>query len=80
MTARPVKRSVTLKGHRTSISLEDAFWIELRRIAAEKGIPLNTLVAEVDVERGVDSGLASALRVFILRDLQSKLGRQASEA
>ncbi len=72
MTGRPVKHSVTLKGHRTSISLEDEFWHELRRIALEKQKPINALIAEIDVERGTDSGLASAIRVFVLRSLQQK--------
>ena len=73
MSGRPVKHSVTLKGHRTSISLEDEFWHALRAIAEEKGKPLNSLVAEIDVDRGAETGLASAIRVFILRELQSRL-------
>ncbi|MGA9252861.1 MAG: ribbon-helix-helix domain-containing protein [Roseobacter sp.] len=73
MSKRPVKHSVTLKGHRTSISLEDEFWVALRKIAAEKNIALNALVAEIDVTRGTDIGLASAIRLYILRDLQAKL-------
>lgn len=76
MTARPVKRSVTLKGHRTSISLEEPFWRALRALAREKRIPINTLVAKIDVERGQEAGLASAIRVHILNDLQAKLADQ----
>ncbi|WP_227269589.1 ribbon-helix-helix domain-containing protein [Roseobacter weihaiensis] len=75
MSGRPVKHSVTLKGHRTSISLEDEFWLALRDIAAERNRPINALVAEIDVERGADLGLASALRLFVLQDLQAKLAR-----
>ncbi len=71
MSGRPVKHSVTLKGHRTSISLEDEFWRELRRIAGEKSIPINALVAEIDVARDPDTGLASAIRVYVLRNLKS---------
>jgi len=74
MSARPVKHSVTLKGHRTSISLEDAFWQALREIAAEKNMPINRLVAEIDVERGTDAGLASAIRVYVLRHAQNARG------
>jgi predicted DNA-binding ribbon-helix-helix protein len=70
MSGRPVKHSVTLKGHRTSISLEDAFWRELRRIARERSKPINALVAEVDVARGAETGLASALRVFVLEEIK----------
>lgn len=73
MSGRPVKHSVTLKGHRTSISLEDAFWQELRAIAAEKSMPINALVAEIDVLRGTETGLASAIRVYVLRSLKSRL-------
>jgi predicted DNA-binding ribbon-helix-helix protein len=74
MSGRPVKHSVTLKGHRTSISLEDEFWAALRDIAAEKHKPINSLIAEIDVERGVDTGLGSAIRLYILRSLQARLG------
>ncbi len=67
MSARPVKRSVTLRGHRTSVSLEDAFWAEFKRIADRRGVALNALAAKIDAERG-DVGLASAIRVFVLAD------------
>jgi predicted DNA-binding ribbon-helix-helix protein len=66
MTARPVKRSLTLRGHRTSVSLEEAFWRAFRDIAAERGMAINTLAAEVDEGRAADVGLASAIRVFVL--------------
>ena len=62
----PRKRSLTLRGHRTSVSLEDEFWDALRQIAAERGTALNALAAEVDAARPADVGLASALRVFAL--------------
>tara|TARA_R100001369_G_scaffold50394_2_gene77127 strand:+ start:101 stop:346 length:246 start_codon:yes stop_codon:yes gene_type:complete len=75
MSARPVKHSVTLHGHRTSISLEAPFWTELRRIAHEKSIPINALVAEIDAARGMDSGLASAIRVYVLEALRDRLPR-----
>lgn len=76
MSARPVKHSVTLKGHRTSISLEDEFWQALRAIAARKSKPINALVAEIDVDRGATMGLASAIRVYVLRDLQAQITGQ----
>ena len=72
MTARPVKRSLTLRGHRTSVSLEDAFWQEFRTIAAEKSMSINELAAVIDAERGVESGLASALRVYILQQIKAR--------
>lgn len=67
MNARPVKHSLTLKGHRTSVSLEAEFWDAFRAIAAEEGKPINQLAAEIDAARGTDAGLASAIRVFVLR-------------
>ncbi|ABA78289.1 aryl-sulfate sulfotransferase [Rhodobacter sphaeroides] len=67
MNGRPEKHSLTLKGHRTSVSLEADFWRAFREIAAERGLPLNALAAEVDEARDPEVGLASALRVFVLR-------------
>jgi predicted DNA-binding ribbon-helix-helix protein len=66
MSGRPVKRSLTLKGHRTSVSLEEPFWQAFRDIAAEKEIPINQLAAEIDADRGVEMGLASAIRLYVL--------------
>ena len=66
MSLRPVKHSVTLRGHRTSISLEPEFWVAYQAIAKEKGIPINALTAQIDADRGLDRGLASAIRVFVL--------------
>ncbi|SHK23590.1 Ribbon-helix-helix domain-containing protein [Shimia gijangensis] len=73
MTARPIKRSLTLKGHRTSVSLETEFWLAFRKIADEKQIPINELAAKIDADRGLDSGLASAIRVFVLTHYQAKV-------
>lgn len=67
MSGRPVKHSLTLKGHRTSVSLEAAFWDAFRDLARARGLSLNELAAEVDAEREGDVGLASAIRVFVLR-------------
>ena len=66
MTARPVKHSLTLRGHRTSVSLEEPFWEAFREIAAERGVAVAALAAEIDEERGDAAGLASAIRVFVL--------------
>ena len=70
MSARPVKRSLTLRGHRTSVSLEEEFWHAFRKIAAARGRPVNALAAEIDVARGMEIGLASAIRVYVLKELQ----------
>ena len=72
MSARPVKRSLTLKGHRTSVSLEDPFWLAFRQIAEEKNTAINVLAAEIDEARGFEAGLASAIRIFVLEYLQEK--------
>jgi predicted DNA-binding ribbon-helix-helix protein len=63
--ARVVKHSLVIAGHRTSISVEDAFWRRLSRIAAERGLSVNALAALVDASRG-DANLSSAIRVFVL--------------
>ena len=66
MTGRPVKHSLTLRGHRTSVSLEQAFWEDFRDIAVARGQTMNALAVEIDAARG-DIGLASAIRVFVLQ-------------
>ena len=68
------KRSVTIDGHRTSISLEDAFWAELSGIARGRGLSLNALVAEIDHARGTSQGgnLSSALRLHVLDELKKR--------
>lgn len=64
--SRPVKRSLTLKGHRTSVTLEDAFWQAFREIAAQQDRAINDLAAEIDAARDLDTGLATAIRLFVL--------------
>lgn len=71
--SRPVKRSLTLNGHRTSVSLEDEFWRAFRGIAEDRGLPVNALAAEIDAARGIDTGLATAIRLFVLREFQRRL-------
>ena len=65
--ARPQKHSLTLRGHRTSVSLEPEFWHAFRTIAAENRRPINELAAEIDVSRGAECTLASAIRLYVLR-------------
>lgn len=62
------KRSVTLAGHQTSISLETAFWDALKAIAAGYGLSINALVERID--EGRTGNLSSAIRVFVLRHVQ----------
>jgi len=64
----PVKRSIMIAGHATSVSLEPIFWQALREAAEDEGLPLNALVARIDAERVREAdppNLASALRVWL---------------
>ncbi len=72
MTGRPQKHSLTLRGHRTSVSLEDEFWRAFRAIAEAENRAINELAAEIDEGRGTDCGLASAIRLFVLRYYQTR--------
>ena len=58
------KRSVVIDGHRTSVSLENAFWNALRLLALQKGLTVNQLVTQIDRNR--DGNLSSAIRVYVL--------------
>lgn len=66
------KHSATLHGHRTSFSLEEPFWLELKTIADTRKIALAQLIAEVDDGRLADSNLSSALRVHVLDWIKSQ--------
>ena len=68
---RPVKRSLTLSGHRTSVSLEAAFWDEFRRIAEARGVSVNALASRLDAGRTPPASLASAIRLFVLAELKA---------
>ncbi len=65
-TGRPAKRSFSIRGHRTSISIEAPFWEALTAIALERNVPVVRIVSAIDAARGV-SGLSSAIRVFVLQ-------------
>lgn len=73
----PVKRSVEIAGHKTSISLEPLFWDMLKAAAEAEGVPVNAIVAQIDVERiaaETPPGLAGAIRLWLV----SKLAEQQS--
>lgn len=72
--ARPVKRSLTLMGHRTSVSLEDAFWHAFLEQAQREGKSINALASEIDQSRGTEAGLASAIRVYVLERTRAAAG------
>jgi predicted DNA-binding ribbon-helix-helix protein len=65
MKSLVIKRSIVIGGHKTSISLEDAFWNALKKIASERKLPLSGLVAGIDSERR-HGNLSSAIRLFVL--------------
>ncbi|MGF9691668.1 ribbon-helix-helix domain-containing protein [Rhizobium sp. 0TCS1.26] len=70
------KHSATLHGHRTSFSLEDGFWDELKGIAAVRGVSLASLIAEIDDRRDRNSNLSSALRLHVLAWLKRETPSQ----
>ncbi len=68
----PVKRSIEVAGHKTSISLEPLFWALLRKAAEAESLPINALVARIDAERIAAEnppGLAGAIRLWLARSL-----------
>ncbi len=67
-TGLPVKRSVKIAGHATSVTLETEFWDCLREMASNRGLSVNQMVAEIDCSRG--GNLSSAIRVFVLNELK----------
>ncbi len=69
---RPEKHSLTLAGHRTSVSLEPEFWAAFREIAAGRGLAVNALAAEIDAARDPDTGLATAIRLHVLRHYRGR--------
>ena len=74
MQTKPKKRSLTIKGHRTSVTLEDKFWEEFRKIAYKKKISVNELASQLDSTRELNSvSLASLIRNLVLVDLLNRL-------
>lgn len=65
MKSPVVKRSIVIAGHKTSVSLEDAFWRGLKDVASRRGVTLSEVVAKIDAER-VQGNLSSAIRLFVL--------------
>jgi len=74
MSTGPQKHSLTLRGHRTSVTLEPAFWQAFRAIAAEKDMAINVLAAQIDASRDPETGLASAIRVYVLEHYRKSAG------
>jgi predicted DNA-binding ribbon-helix-helix protein len=71
MKSKMFKRSVMLHGRKTSVSLEAEFWNCLKQIAAREQVSVSALITRIDANR--DGNLSSAVRLFVLKDLQSRV-------
>ena len=78
MKSLVVKRSIVLAGHKTSVSLEDAFWEGLKLIADERHVSLSDLVAAINADRQ-HGNLSSALRLFVLAFYRDKVSAKLGE-
>jgi len=79
MKSPVVKRSIVIAGHKTSVSLEDAFWQGLKQIAGERELTLSDLVATIDTERR-QGNLSSAIRLFVLDYYRASSAARAGQA
>ncbi|MDQ0395237.1 putative DNA-binding ribbon-helix-helix protein [Labrys monachus] len=69
MKSKVIKRSIVIAGHKTSVSLEDAFWETLKELAAARDVTLSDMVAEIDATRS-QGNLSSAIRLFVLDNIR----------
>jgi predicted DNA-binding ribbon-helix-helix protein len=72
MKSSILKRSVVIGGHKTSVSLEEPFWIDLKQIARTHHVTLSALITQIDATRDEQSNLSSGIRVFVLRHFRSE--------
>jgi len=79
MKSPVVKRSIVVAGHKTSVSLEDAFWTSLKEIALGRGVSLSDLVGMIDSERQ-QGNLSSAIRLFVLNHYRAQFGEVLAKA
>lgn len=78
MKSLVVKRSIVVAGHKTSVSLEDAFWSELKDIAERQQMTLSTMVGEIDTRRR-QGNLSSAIRLFVLDDARTRAAEYSAQ-
>ncbi|MGB9367558.1 MAG: ribbon-helix-helix domain-containing protein [Xanthobacteraceae bacterium] len=78
MKSPVVKRSIVIAGHKTSVSLEDAFWASLKDIAGTRNMTLSELVASIDADRR-QGNLSSAIRLYVLDHFRAQSGSRAVE-
>ena len=79
MKSPVVKRSIVIAGHKTSVSLEDAFWRALKDIALNKRVTLSDLVGSIDADRQ-QGNLSSAIRLFVLDHYQARINNDADDS
>ncbi len=80
MKSLVTKRSIVIAGHKTSVSLEDAFWAELKDIAERQNMTLSTIVGDIDTRRN-QGNLSSAIRLFVLDDARTRaIGRSLHQS
>jgi predicted DNA-binding ribbon-helix-helix protein len=77
MKSPVVKRSIVVAGHKTSVSLEDAFWKGLKEIADDRDMTLSDLVSSIDTDRQ-QGNLSSAIRLFVLDHFRNHAGRRSA--
>jgi predicted DNA-binding ribbon-helix-helix protein len=69
-----IKRSVLVRGHKTSVSLEEPFWNGLKEIASSRELPLTAVLQQIDLDRGDNANLSSAVRLFVLEYYRDRAG------
>jgi predicted DNA-binding ribbon-helix-helix protein len=77
MKSPVVKRSIVVAGHKTSVSLEEAFWTSMKEISSSRGMTLSDLVSEIDKGRK-QGNLSSAIRLYVLDYYRAKAGAAPS--
>jgi predicted DNA-binding ribbon-helix-helix protein len=78
MRSSIVKRSVVIGGHKTSVSLEEPFWTDLKQIARTHHVTLSALITHIDGKRDEQSNLSSGIRVFVLRHIRNERSERSS--
>ena len=78
--SRPLKRSFSIAGHKTSISLEAAFWEAFRELCEADGVAMATQIAQIDRQRGDAAGLSGTVRVWILQRYRAAIDENATSA
>jgi predicted DNA-binding ribbon-helix-helix protein len=78
MPSPVVKRSIAIDGHKTSISVEEPFWLSLKEFAKDQAMTVSRLVASIDAERPAGANLSSAIRVYVLGRFRAQIEKQTT--